>query len=91
MDAMKSLYVAALIGLGLGLGACDRQSRSDEAARRAGREAYRASQDVKKGAKEAARDLRSAGKEFREGWSEAERQEAARRPRHEEPKRRDEH
>lgn len=49
---------------------CDRW-RDDSAARQAGREAYRASKDLKKGAKRAAHDLRTAGKQFREGWKEA--------------------
>jgi hypothetical protein len=91
---MRVLSVTLLAVVGLGLSSCNRETRnprSDEAARQAGREAYRASQDVKRGAKEAAKDLRNAGKEFREGWTEAQHRDEARRAREQESKRRDDH
>ena len=75
---------------GVFLSACTRteQRRDDNSARQAGREAYRASQDVKHGAEKAAKELRNAGKEFREGWSEARREDPPRRKdRHEPPQR----
>ncbi len=76
---MRTLFVTSLIVFGIGLSGCSRKDRdthqNEPAARQAGREAYRASQDIKKGAKEAAKELRSAGKEFREGWNEQKRQE----------------
>ncbi len=71
---MRAACVGFSILLGLGMISCgrdDRAAREHSAAREAGRQAYRASQEVKHGAKEAAHDLRSASKDFREGWSEA--------------------
>ena len=75
---MRISLLSLLLIAGLGAVACNRHERNEPAAREAGREAYHASQEVKKGAKEAARDLHNAGREFREGWTEA---------RHEDPKR----
>lgn len=71
---MRFSCTAMLLLLGLGLVSCSRDDadyRAHDAARQAGREAYRASQEVKHGAKAAAQDLRNASKEFRDGWSEA--------------------
>lgn len=72
---MRTFCLAASVLLGLGLTSCNREPgepRDRAAARQAGREAYRASQQLKRGAKEAAHDLHDASKEFREGWTEAE-------------------
>lgn len=55
----------------MGLVGCVRDDRHEPAARQAGKDAYRASRELKQGAKQAAHELRSAGKQFREGWSEA--------------------
>ncbi len=80
---MRITCAALLIFAGLGLVSCDRDYRSDrdrEAARQAGRDAYRASQQVKRGAREAERDLRNAGKEFREGWEQARERDRTARP-----------
>ena len=74
---MRTSCTAILIIVGLGLVSCNRDDSTERqrtAARQAGREAYRASQEVKRGAKEAAHDLRNASKEFRDGWSEAKHQ-----------------
>ena len=71
---MRIFLGSFLCLVGLGLISCSRQDtgrRDREAARQAGREAYRASKNVKKGAKEAAHELHNAAKEFREGWEEA--------------------
>ncbi len=60
----------------IALTGCNRQDaartreQTDSAARKAGRDAYQASHELKKEAKEAAQDLRDAGKEFRQGWQE---------------------
>ncbi len=73
----------ALLFLGFVLTSCntaDRSDPSDARARQAGREAYRASRNLKKDAQQAARELRNASKEFQEGWREAQ-QDDARRPR----------
>ncbi len=51
-----------------------------DASRRAGREAYRASKDLKRGAREAEHQLRTAGKEFRDGWAEESRRDRAEHP-----------
>ena len=83
-----SLGICALC-LGLGLIGCDRPNRDQPSARQAGRDAYHATQDLKRDAKDAARQLRQAGKQFREGWSEAKHQDANRdEPRNENDTRR---
>jgi hypothetical protein len=68
----------AMILIGVAAISCNRHpqktQREEPAAREAGREAYHASQDIKRGAKEAAGELRKAGREFRQGWNEARRQ-----------------
>lgn len=79
---MRTPLIAFLCFLGFTITSCnigDRSDRSDTTSRQAGREAYRASRNLKKDAQQAARELRSASKEFREGWTEAQ-QEDARRP-----------
>lgn len=79
---MRSFCTTFLIILGIGLTSCSRDDssvRAHEAERQAGRDAYRASQEVKHGAKEAAHELRNASREFREGWSEAKDNEKTRR------------
>ena len=65
---MRTFMMMLLLTFGFGLSSCAR--RDEPKARQVGREAYDASQEIKKGAKTAARELREAGKEFREGWSE---------------------
>ena len=67
--------IAFLCCFALGFNSCSQSPRHEEPnAREAGREAYRASKDLKKDAKEAARELRDAGEKFREGWKEAQRE-----------------
>jgi len=53
--------------------------RDNTAARQAGRDAYHATQEIKRGAKQAAKEIRNAGKEMREGWNDAKRTDPARR------------
>jgi hypothetical protein len=65
-----------LIGTALlasGVTSCTRNEdrRDDEAAHKAGHDAYRATQDLKRDAKEAAKQLRDAGNQFRDGWNQA--------------------
>ena len=70
-----------LSGLLLGTAACDRpdsaedrrarEEKVDEAAHKAGAEAYRAAQKTKETAAEAAADLRKAGHEVKAGWEDA--------------------
>lgn len=63
-------FAISIIGA-LGLVSCERDSaRNTPPAREAGREAYQASKDVKRGARHAARTLEHAGKEFDKGWNE---------------------
>ncbi len=72
---------ALLGGLLLGTLACDRpdtaedkrvrQEKVDDAARRAGAEAYKAAQKTKEAAAEAAERLRQAGREVKAGWEDA--------------------
>ena len=71
---MRNSGIFLLIVITTGLMSCDRTDRANHdrpAAREVGREAYRASQEVKKDAREAGRELRDAGKEFRQGWNDA--------------------
>ena len=70
---MRKFPLLVLPVLIFGLCSCAREDRSrrEPAAHQAGREAYHASQELKRDARDAAHDLRSAGKEFRQGWSEA--------------------
>jgi hypothetical protein len=86
---MRASQIALACLLGLGMVSCTRSDtprRDDSAARQAGRDAYRATQEIKRGAKEAGKELRNAGKELREGWNDAKRNQPARR---DEPVRRD--
>ena len=78
---MRSWHIVLVLVGGMALGGCSRtdEVKTDEAARRAGREAYEASRDVKRDAKEAEERLRKAGKDFRDGWNEAKRKDPPRR------------
>jgi hypothetical protein len=69
---MRNRYVVLVVLAGMGMISCSR--REQPAARQIGREAYDASQDIKRGAKKAAKELRNAGKELRQGWNEARRE-----------------
>ena len=73
---MRTLGTLAMLAVGLTMASCKREAHRDEpAARQVGRDAYRASKELKRGAKEAAQELRKAGKELREGWNDAKRDE----------------
>ena len=72
---MRTFCIPVLLA-GLSLVSCTRRDtvrREEPSAREAGREAYRATQDLKRGAKKAAQELRDAGKEMKQGWNEAKR------------------
>ena len=68
-------------GLILGTAACDRADTAedrrareetvDQAAHKAGAEAYKAAQKTKEAAAEAAEELRRAGREVKAGWEDA--------------------
>jgi hypothetical protein len=68
-------------GLLLGVAACDRpdsaedrrtrEQKVDDAAHKAGAEAYKAAEKTKEAAAEAAEDLRKAGHEVKAGWEDA--------------------
>ena len=80
---MPKTYIAIVLAAGMGLAGCsreDRVRRDEPAARQVGRDAYKASQEIKKGAKEAGRELRNAGKELREGWNDAKREKRREEP-----------
>ena len=85
---MRTSYLLLALGLGLSLTACSRHDpphRGEPPARQAGREAYDASQEIKRGAKEAAQEIRKAGKEFREGWSDAKHKDPPKREKPDKP------
>jgi hypothetical protein len=74
---MRISYTALVVAGALSLISCTRENgahREEPAAREAGREAYRATQDIKRGAKKAEQELRNTGKELRQGWNEAKRE-----------------
>jgi hypothetical protein len=75
---MRTSLIAVFCFVGLTLTSCNIGSAPQPDARQAGRDAYKASQDLKKDAKEAARQLQNASKEFREGWKEAQQRDANR-------------
>ena len=77
---MRAFGLTALLVAGSMLSSCGRGTHRDESsAREAGRDAYRASQEIKRGAKKAGQELQKAGKELREGWNEAKREDTRRR------------
>jgi hypothetical protein len=69
---MRTLFLTIALIAGLGLASCSRQDNARETptAREAGRDAYKASHDLKKEADKAARELKDAGKDFQQGWEE---------------------
>ncbi len=79
---MRFLPSCILLGsLLLGTAACDRpdsaedrrarEQKVDDAAHKAGAEAYKAAEKTKEAAAEAAEDLRKAGHEVKAGWEDA--------------------
>jgi hypothetical protein len=77
---MRAFGLTALVIAGSLLSSCGRDTHRDEpAAREVGRDAYRASQEIKTGAKKAGQELKKAGKELREGWNEAKREDTRRK------------
>ena len=72
---MRTSLIGILVLAAETLTSCNQTARRSEPnARQAGRDAYRATQNLKKDAKEAARQLHEAEEQFREGWSEASRE-----------------
>jgi hypothetical protein len=69
---MRSCGLFIMLAAGMILASCNRDDkRNDSAARQVGRDAYRASEELKRGAKKVEQDVRKAGKDVREGWDEA--------------------
>jgi predicted small secreted protein len=69
---MRSFGLFIMLAAGMTLASCNRDSpKADPTAREVGRDAYRASEELKRGAKKVEQDVRRAGKEVREGWNEA--------------------
>ncbi len=68
--------IACLFLALVAINSCTQAPRRDQQpnAREAGREAYRASQKLKREAKDAAHQLHQAEEEFRQGWGEASRE-----------------
>ena len=76
---MRASVLALVFATGLMLTSCKRDARRDDpAARQVGRDAYRASEEIKRGAKKAGQELRKAGEEIRQGWNEAKRKDDSR-------------
>ena len=77
---MRISWFGLLLFSSLAFTSCSQTPRRDQPdAREAGREAYRASQKLKREAKDAANQLHDAEKEFRQGWGEASREDNSRR------------
>jgi hypothetical protein len=70
---MRSCGLFIMLAAGMVFTSCNRADdrRNDSAARQVGRDAYRASDELKRGAKKVEQDVRKAGKEVQEGWNEA--------------------
>lgn len=87
--AMRTWAIIAVILLASWLGACSRTSQAERerrerdqtAGEKIGRAAYWASKKAEKAAKNAARDIGKAAKQAQQGWSEAEREDRAKRER----------
>ena len=71
---MRGFGPVLMIIVGLNFSACSREDHRDEpAARQVGRDAARASEEIKAGAKKAGKAIQKAGKELRQGWNEEKR------------------
>jgi hypothetical protein len=70
---MRSCGLFIMLAAGMVFTSCTRDDRrnNDSAAREVGRDAYRATEELKRGAKKVEQDARKAGKDVREGWNEA--------------------
>jgi len=69
---MRSCGLFIMLAAGMILASCNRDDqRNDSAARQVGRDARRASEELKRGAKKVEQDVRKAGKDVQEGWNEA--------------------
>jgi len=69
---MRACGLFLIFAIGLALPSCSRDSRRDDpTARQVGRDAYRATQELKRDAKKAGKELQNAGRDIREGWNEA--------------------
>jgi hypothetical protein len=86
---MRTWTIIAVIVLATWLTACSRNSQAERerrqqdqtAGEKAGGAAYWASKKVEKAVKNAARDIGKAAKQAHQGWSEAEREDRAKRER----------
>ena len=86
---LRTWIIIAAIALATWLTACSRNSPSERerrqqdqtAGEKAGRAAYWASKKAEKAVKNAARDIGKAAKQAHQGWSEAEREDRAKRER----------
>jgi hypothetical protein len=84
---MRTWIIMAVIMVASGLTACsrnsqaerERQQRDQRAGEKVGRAAYWVSKKAEKAVKNAARDLGKAAKQAHQGWSEAEREDRAKR------------
>lgn len=86
---MRTWNIIAVVVLATSLAACSKNSQAERARQehdqtageKAGRAAYWASKKAEKAVKNAARDLGKAAKQAHQGWSEAEREDRAKRER----------
>lgn len=75
---MRTCGFILIVLVGLACPACDREHHREEpAARQLGKDAYRASEEMKHAAKKAGQELRKADKEARQGWNEAKREDTS--------------
>ena len=77
---MAILRIGCLFLAIVAINSCNQTPRREQPnAREAGRDAYRASQKLKREAKDAAHELHNAEEQFREGWNEASREDNTRK------------
>ena len=76
---MRAYGLFLILAAGLLFPACNREPRRDDpSARQVGRDAYHATQELKRDAKKAGQEIRQAGKDIREGWNQAKREDKTR-------------
>jgi hypothetical protein len=88
-ETMRTWTIIAVFVLTIWLAACSRNSQAERerrqqdqtAGEKAGRAAYWASKKAEKAVKNAARDIGKAATQAQRGWSEAEREDRAKRER----------
>jgi len=75
---MRTCVLLSITVVALGLGACSRQD-TNEAARKAGKTVHEIANKTEKAEKEAGKEVKEAAREARDGWSEGDHKEPAKK------------